>query len=303
MNNKRLYQGLADLGLMYDPAVAVVYSGAQEYYGGFLWGAKWFCGMPEDFQKRYRLCVALNGMKFTLAMENFEKPRDWEAISAATCFILAGCLLDHLIDEGISEDRALALEKLDWEYCAHYFVRFGPARSEHTVDMLYGVIGAFLRERKHVSTAAYHQLISHLRRAIQAETADKKSIGEDRELVVDKSVLFVVIGFELAMYGDHTQQEWETFFLIGDIFRIIDDLCDAEQDARVGHMNSLLSGQELTDLPIDKTLSDLGESLEQLKALVSEPFYEFIRYEIQSWTLSNAYLFNKITEGIPCPTL
>ena len=303
MNNRRLYEELTRMGLMYDPATAAAYSAAQEYYGSFLWKTRWFRKIPGDLQNRYRLCIAMNGMKFALAMENFRKPRDWEAISAATCFILAGCLLDYLIDEGSSGDRGLALEKLDWEYCAHYFVRFGPARDGHTVDLLYSVIASYLQKKKHSSHAAYDQLIGHLKRAVQAETADGKHILEDKTLVADKSVLFVVIGFELALYGNHTQQEWETFFLIGDIFRIIDDLCDAEQDACAGHVNSLLSMEILTDNQLDEIFSILQDSLERLEALISEPFFEFIRHEIRSWTLGNAYLFKRMTEVTPCPIL
>ena len=40
-----------------------------------------------------------------------------------------------------------------------------------------------------------------------------------------------------------------------------------------------------------------------IKHLFSNPFFEFIRHEIRSWTLGNAYLFKRMTEVTPCPIL
>ncbi len=303
MDKQKLYEGLRELRLLYDPAAASDYGSVLEFYGGFLRETSWFRALPKELRRRYGLCVALNGAKFSLAAESFHKPRDREAISAAVCFILVGCLLDHLLDEGSPDEQKLAREKLEWDYCAHYFVRFGPMMNHHAVDGLYSVVAAFLQKRRVSCPGAYDQLLGHLKRAVLAETADGSSIAADRTLVRDKSVLFVVIGFELALYGEHSRQEWDTFFLIGDIFRMIDDLCDAEQDAEAGRTNSLLSRHGLTTRQLLLTLSELRRALERLDELACEPFCAFIRHEIRTWTLSNPYLFNRTMEASPCPIL
>lgn len=305
MNNELLYHGLRQLGLLYDPSTAAHFSTALEYYGSFLRETEWFRALPLDIQRRYSFCIALNGMKFSLAAENFQKPIDREALSAAVCFILAGCLLDHLLDEGTPDSRKSALEKLGWEYCAHYFVQFGSAKTVHTVDLLYSIIASFLKKRMGAVPAIYNDLLTHMQRAVQAEvyTLEERGSPIDMALTADKSILFVVIGFELALYGEHLPQEWEVFFLIGDILRMIDDLCDAEQDMLEGRVNSLLpNDKEANDRWLCQSLDHLQQALVRLKALVREPFFAFVHYEIQSWTLSNTYLYKKTMETSPCQT-
>lgn len=303
MDNALLYRGLKEMELLYDPSAARLYGTSMEYYGGSLRAADWFRALPEEFQRRYGFCVSLNAMKFALAAESFQKPLDGEALSAAVCFVLAGCILDNMLDEGDPADRAAAEEKLAWEYCAGYFLRFAPARADHAVDRLYSVIGSFLRKGKEHSIAAYDRLLAHLHRAVQAETFSLKGLRGPQEeaLAADKSVLFTVIGFELALYGEHTAQEWEAFFLIGDTFRLIDDLCDAEQDQLAGRANSLLANAGADDSEwIPRALEALRQALARLEAVVSRPFFTFLRYELQSWTLSNAYLYQKMLEAPLC---
>lgn len=305
MNNELLYHGLQQLGLLYDPSISSYFGTALEYYGSFLRETDWFRALPSDMQRRYSFCIALNGMKFSLAAENFQKPLDKDALSAAVCFILAGCLLDHLLDEGDPDSRTTALEKLDWEYCAHYFVEFGPAKTAHVVDLLYSTIASFLKKKMGTAPIIYNDLLSHMQRAVQSEvyTSEERSNPTDMVLTTDKSILFVVIGFELALYGEHLPREWETFFLIGDILRMIDDLCDAEQDVLAGRVNSLLpNDKETNSLWLCRSLDNLQQALVRLKDLVREPLFSFICYEIQSWTLSNTYLCKKIMETPPCQT-
>ncbi len=301
MDNRKLYEGLQQLGLLYDPADTASYSPVMEFHSGFLRETDWFHALSRELRRCYGLCVAMNGTKFSLAAESFHKPRDKEAISAAVCFVLAGCMLDHMLDEGSLPEQTLAREKLKWDYCAHYFVRFGPLTDQHAVDRLFCVVAAFLQKRRDSCPEAYNRLLAHIQRTAFSETADDRTIAADQTLTRDKSVLFVVIGFELALFGEHSQQEWDTFFLTGDIFRIIDDLCDAEQDAQAGRTNSLFLQHELTNSRIVLAISELRRALERLEGLACEPFCEFIRHELRIWTLSNPYLFARTMEAPSCP--
>ena len=302
MDHEYLYRGLKEMGLLYDPSAAAFYGVSMEYSSGFLRKMDWFCALPLELRRKYGLCISLNGMKFTLAAENFQKPLDTEAVSAAVCFVLAGCILDNMLDEGSPGDQASAREKLTWEYCARYFIQFDPVGTDHAVDRLYGEIASFLRRKKKFSTAVYDCLMVHMRRAVQAETFVPKGPFDPQSPVfaADKSVLFTVIGFELALYGEHTEEEWEAFFLIGDIFRIIDDLCDAEQDMLAGRTNSLLTGRDRGSEWIGNVLEALRQAMTRLESLVSEPFFAFLRHEVQCWTLSNACLYQKMLEVPLC---
>lgn len=307
MDAKHLYAGLKRLGLLYDPAAAVAYGTAMEHYSGPLRETAWFHALPEELRRRYSFCVAVNGMKFALAAESFHRPLDRKACSAAVCFILAGCILDNLLDEGSPAERRIAREKLVWGYCERYFVRYEIDGTGHVVDRLYSEIALFLRDHGEKTPDVYGCLLEHLRRAVRAEVHTSQGTWKtgdamDIALVADRSVLFTVIGFELALFGMHTPEEWEVFFLIGDIFRIIDDLCDAEADSRAGRVNSLLMKIGGSDpLWAENALEDLARALARLERSVSTSFFAFLRYELQSWTLSNPYLYQKMLEESPCP--
>lgn len=309
MQEECLYTGLKKLGLFYDPASATAYGTAMEYYGGPLRETGWFRAMPEELQRRYSFCVTLNGMKFALAAESFHRSLDREACSAAVCFLLAGCILDHMLDEGTPLEQRTAREKLAWEYCAQSFLHFSPAKADHVVDRLYGELARFLQKHGQEAPDARDLLLTHLRRAAQAEALASQGAwnggnAPDAATVANKSVLFTVVGFELALFGKHTPEEWEVFFLIGNIFRIMDDLCDAEADSQAGRANSLLmkSGTG-SSLWCEDALEELAHALARLEKLVCAPFFAFIRYELQSWTLSNPNLYRKVLEEPSCPTL
>lgn len=306
MDHERLFAGLKELGLLYDPAAATGYGTAMEYYSAALRDTAWYHALPEELRRRYGFCIAVNGMKFALAAESFHRWLDRDACSAAVCFILVGCILDNLLDEGTPVQRQLAREKLTWEYCQRYFVHHEETGVDCAVDRLYSQIGVFLREGEQRAPDACACLLEHLRRAASAElhSAQETRNGGtvDAALVADKSILFTVIGFELALFGTHTPEEWEAFFLIGNIFRLMDDLCDAEEDSRAGRANSLLIRGGREDRPcVENALEELAQALTRLEKLVSAPFFAFLRYELRSWTLSNAFLYRKMLEESPCP--
>lgn len=281
---RSLKKGLGEIGLLYREETE--YRTALQDYAGMLQGEDWLASLPPELRKRYDLCVSLNCMKFSLAAESFRKTLRRDAVAAGTAFILAGCIADSLLDECSPLQREIAFRKLDWAYCGHYFERLGTLLEPHPLDQLYEVVGKFLKAGKLTSPAYYEDILSLLRRAAQAECligARKKS----KSAVMDKSVLFVVIGFQLAFYGEYSALEREIFFRIGDIFRLVDDLCDLEEDERSGQPNSLLltSPGESPSVLAEAAVSELQQKLLQLQELISRDFYHFLRHEIRVWTL------------------
>ena len=298
-----LYQGLQKEGLLYNTNIAAKYSMHFSYYRDFVKDAYWLQEFPIELKKRYESNISINCMRYALAAKNFHKPLEREAVSAAIAFVVAGCCLDNMLDSGILEERQLALDKLNWDYCAHYFVTFGTRKALHPVDMLYEAIGSFLCKKSEIDYSAYKKLMQYLKRAAFSEqrSVDCSDFFSDEYTVRDKSVLFVVIGFLLALYGRHTSLEEKTFFLIGDIFRSIDDLCDFEEDKSGGSVNSLFikkGTMEISDtIKIVQELQWLHNALQQLSGYIEAPFYEFIKFNLQLWTLENPYIYQKFLAG------
>lgn len=290
-----LYSKLKEADLLYWPDEAEIYGTAISYYSTFWREAAWAKALDEDTKQRYALCMDMNSMKFALAAECLRRPLDKEALSAAVCFVFTGCLLDNLVDCGSPTEREQVLKMLEWKYCAHYFVSFGPAKSNYIIDVLFNVIARYLKDRKETEPKAYDQFLAYLRRAIAAEATslDSEKHIQQKNVIMDKSVLFEVLGFQLAFFGANTRREWDIFFLIGNIFRIIDDLCDEEDDAENGQINSLLSGECGS---LEQMLAELTQALERLKQLTGPALYHFIRYEVRCWTLDNPYLYQKAFE-------
>lgn len=298
---KILYQGLQKEGLLYSTNIAAEYSMYFSYYRYLVEEASWFLEFPMELKKRYALNISINCTKYALAAKNFGKTLEQEAISAATAFVLAGCCLDDMLDGNVQEERQLALEKLNWEYCAHYFVEFGKRKALHPVDILYEAVGNFLQKKSELDRLSYEQLLQYLRRAAFSEqwSGSCTDFSSDEYAVRDKSVLFVVIGFLFALFGTHTQKEEKAFFLIGEIYRSIDDLCDYEEDKRAGFVNSLFIQKEAIPdtIIIARELHWLHNALQQLRRFIDQPFYDFIRFNLQLWTLENPYIYQKFLVG------
>jgi len=275
-----LKKGLGEIGLLYrEETEHALQDWAYRDEG-------WFAGLPPDIRERYSLCVSLNRVKFSLAAESFGKSLRPEAARAGTAFILSGCIVDSLLDEGNPQQRETALRKLDWTYCGHYFERFGARLETHPLDQLYEMVGRFLEVGKPSFPAYYADILSQIRRAARAEWLIG-SRQKSASAIMDKSVLFVVIGFQLAFYGAYTARQRDIFFRIGDLFRLIDDLCDLEADERSGQANSLLSAFQAAGpgALAEAAVSELRQKLHRLQGLVSEDFYRFLRYELRVWTL------------------
>lgn len=298
-----LYQGLQKEGLLYNTGTAAAYSIYLSYYRYFVEDTLWFRELPEKLKNRYELSISVNCMKYALAAKDFHKPLEQEAVAAAVAFGLAGCYLDDMLDGNIQEERQLALEKLKWDYCTHYFVAFGIKKTMHPIDMLYEVVGDFLKKKSEHDYSTYEKLIQYLKRVAFSEqqSADCSDSFSDEGAVRDKSVLFVVVGFFLALYGRHTSVEEKSFFLIGDIFRSIDDLCDFEEDRRSGCVNSIFvqkDTKEASDTEkVVKELQWLHDALQQLRGLIGRAFYDFIQFNLQLWTLGNPYIYQKFLAG------
>lgn len=282
-----LKKGLEGIGLLYRKEEEAYYYAALDDYAELVRKNNWYFKLPSDIRNRYDLCLSFNYMKFSFAAESFGKPLNYEAATAGTAFILAGCVIDSLLDEGNPEHRELALRKLDWPYCERYFVWFGSRREAHTIDYLYETIGHFLEKGKQSKPQYYDDILSQIRRAAQAESLTGTQGQRTETTVIEKSVLFTAIGFQLAFFGEYTAQEKDIFFQIGDIFRLIDDLCDLEEDEYSGQANSLLLKMSIGSHKAfcEAAISELNKKLMRLQGFINQDFYRFLRYEVCAWTL------------------
>lgn len=278
-----LVEGLRQRNLLPRTDTADFYETAIEYHGAFVRSSEWFQQLPSIYRKQYAEAAARHSMRHILASQSFGRVPDDEAISAAVAFCMVGCILDDMIDNGTIAERRQAQEFLDWTYCSAYFENFDSRAGAHAVDFLYETVGSFLDMHKNQDEEAYELLIEHLKRASEAERHTLTY-----EQTFDKSELFTVLGFEIALFGQHTAEEWAAFQLCGRISRLIDDLCDADQDIIARRPNSLVKRHgALTSRMIEVVLNEIEEALQLLSRTASEAFSDFMRYTVQQWTMDN----------------
>ena len=150
-------------------------------------------------------------------------------------------------------------------------------------------------------------------------------------LITDKSILFVVIAFELALFNDkNLDKHLKAIYRIANIFRLIDDLCDISEDYFRKQKNSIFELDNIDfdilsnnlvkkktkktspsykidnqydrynlienyfDAPIDKFIDEIN----LLKSELGSIFFNFVNYEIRDWTMSCKYIRERYYRGI-----
>ena len=124
----------------------------------------------------------------------------------------------------------------------------------------------------------------------------EKIPDEDLSILIDKSTLFEKVVFLTATYGYNTIQSVEAAELLGEMFWLVDDLCDFVEDVHAGRKNSLLfycikERKELTlerriELVynnMDFAVDHLNNVLAKLKKLVDNEMFFFIVLQIWKW--------------------
>lgn len=295
---ERLYSGLQQRELLYSRTDSLIFGGGEARFLMFLDGTPGARFLRHSDAAPYRHVISMNVRKYVLAMQSFGKSWNVRALCCATIFSLLGCLLDGQLDEGTPEEKNSALRVLDWEKgCGRYLT--GAAAGENSLaESLLTELGAFLQAIRSSSPEIYKDLLVQMQQAANAEyeSISPSQTPKDSLYAADRSALFTFLGFKLAASGRLTRQEAQLCRLVGQVFRLVDDLCDIEEDADRGQINSILcKAKNEAELlhSIDKAFLELDRVLKLLDQGFSREFYRFLLYELRLWTLSNRYIFSR----------
>ncbi len=289
----------------------------------------------------------MNSMKFYLACEEFKVLKNKDNIKAAIYFTVLGCVLDKMIDEGNDKIKNMALEKLSWNYCKDYFIEFKDEKEDSVIDYLFQYLGKVLKMMKKENFLLYKNIVYFIERAIDSEVYVTLRLKNDNFilskykmnnidssenienlLITDKSILFVVTAFELALFNDkNLDKHLKVIYRIANIFRLIDDLCDISEDYCRKQKNSIFELNDIEfdilsdnlvkkktspshkidnqydrynliesyfDSPIDKFIDEIN----LLKSELGSTFFNFVNYEIRDWTMSCKYIRERYYRGI-----
>lgn len=223
-------------------------------------------------------------------------------VYAATCFVLFCCVVDKILDSrrfSQSEKETLCEELLFfWNKETRGRCRFPEIweLGAQTAD--------FLAVQKKADSSRYLMLKDKIDRAFFSEIyLYEHSLFDFDETVnlyhlTDKSVEFVSASFEIAAYDSAQERMKEIANLIGELFWLIDDVCDFPADIEEGSMNSALifctdmSQQmllykriEYAALHIDGMIQEMEIKAEYLGKAMGSEMYRFIQNELWDWTL------------------
>ena len=302
MTDELIFNELRKRGLTYRPDAEVAFLLDDSYYRSFLSYFPVLDLFSHPEAQRYQSMIGRSARMYVLTMQSFQKKWTSHALCCAVAFTLLGCFLDDQIDEGTAEERSSARKLLSWEEgCGRYF-EGRESRADSFAESLLLELGIFMQNIRNSDLQGYDILISELRRVAKAEgicASAMKHPGE-KQYVIEKSVLFVLVGFRIAASGRLSNKEEQLCSLIGETKRIIDDLCDLESDSVCGHMNSISCGENSEEglkKRIFQSFAELDDSLHCLQKNLSPLLFHYLIFELQQWTLENEYMRQRSWEN------
>lgn len=293
-----LFLGLCQRELLYSPADAPLFSSQENYFLKFLENVTAVQLLKRRESEPYRSVISLGLRSYVLAMQSFGKKLNARALSCAVLFSVLGSLLDDRIDRGTTPERESALRLLHWERgCGGYF-QGKITRCGNYAEELLTEISAYLQIIRFRQREAYNDLLRQLQQAAEAESqpiypADSRQASH---YVMHKSVHYTQLGFALAASGSLSRREACLCRMVGRVYRLIDDLCDMEEDAAGDQINYITArAQNQRELlhSLEQAFRELDKALAALKQGMSREFYTFLLYELRLWTLSNRYIFQR----------
>lgn len=250
-----------------------------------------------------KMCV-LNYNKFVLWQRCFAGKIDEEKIKAATEFVAFCCLADKFLDSGRfdREEKEIVYESLNIRNFQGETSYTGRAFSE--LDEFINHIRNFLERNQMDHAEEIQCILLRMRAAYESEkymylfplSNDDRISREEYHLLTDKSVQFEIAAFMIASMGYNSEQSLNAANCIGEIFWVLDDLCDLLEDIKNGQKNSLLfyscdpdenisikDRAQQTVCHLDQYILILFQNLESLKQLVSEDLLHYIYAEVWDW--------------------
>jgi len=277
----------------------------QKYYDFLAFEPQLLAQISKEYGSRFLNVLLINSKKYVLLCRQFGSRKHKRLLRTAVYFTLLGCILDDMLDRGSSIKKAEAAKKLGWEYGKDYFTGFAPAKSGSAIDLIFGQLAEGFRMIQRMDGERYAYIISLIQRAVEAELFAEGACAakgvickENKEAVMDKSVLFAVIPAEitLAGYQGLSADDRKLFTCIGHIFALVDDVCDYYEDLESGQKNIIVDQVRRSSEKeaVKQAVSSIAAQLEYLKEKADSSFYQFIWEEVKEWALSNAELREKI---------
>lgn len=269
----------------------------------------------DQVEKKYEFdmqkIVIPNYKKFALWQECYFGKIDIEKIKIATEFIIFCCLVDKFLDSGrfTREEKNLVCQKI----VADNFFSSKNYKSDIFIelDILLNNIRKFILDNE-CSNAEKDKLLKLIDKALVSEVyMYRHPLGEndamekkDYHYLIDKSIEFEKSAFAIATYTANNERSENAAKNVGNVFWIIDDLCDLMEDIKYNRKNSLLFVGIDCDEPIsiskrieyayknmDWFIEKLINNLNALKNNSSEKFYDYIVNEVWEWCFDIRRMF------------
>lgn len=242
-----------------------------------------------------------NYRKFYLWQQHFCGKAHIKKIKIAIEFIIFCCLVDKILDSKrfTEEQKNYVCEKIvtknfssPHKYESQNFIE---------LDILLNDVRKYIIKSK---SDEEEKLLESIDKALLSEVYMYRNIlekkdsmkQEDYHYLTDKSVEFEKAAFMLATYNCNSYESNLAATNVGEIFWIIDDLCDLPEDVKCKRKNSLLflniDDESFIDISkrvevacdnLDIYIRRLKSNLLQLKINAGEDFYDYIINEIWEW--------------------
>lgn len=256
----------------------------------------------STIEQKYGFDMRLNYKQLYLWQRTVMSEVDEERIMVAGKLVLFCCLVDNFLDSprfSIAEKDKLC-EMAGITFFNSPIPNDSPNFPEMNI-LAQDVLGFY---QAHPTDIAYPNWKEDLFHAFQSEVYMYRSMlkkqeglpDEDLGLLLDKSVKFEKAAFLTATYGYNTAQSVEAAKLLGEVFWLVDDLCDFIEDVHAGRKNSLLfycvqeSGVftleqriEMAYANMDLAIDRLNSVLICLRTLVNRDMLFFIVSQIWKW--------------------
>lgn len=272
----------------------------------------------DKVEQKYGFNMKLNYAQLTLWQRRFCAPNESElkenAFYASGAFVLFCCLIDNFLDSprftvADKEDVYKKIEQFDGAiYKNNKFLE---------LDILIEQFLFFLNSCSEDANCKKAYLRTEINRAFTSEIymyksalhKDSRLSDAEFNLLVDKSVAFEKAALLTASYGNNSAKSLKAAEVMGNIFWLIDDLCDFVEDIRENRKNSLLlycvkentnySLEERVEMVyqnIEIPIQQLFQNINELRTVAGQELYVFMMNQIWKWAFRVREVISDISD-------
>lgn len=238
--------------------------------------------------------------KFLLWRREFCTADNDEAVYAAVYFVLYCCLADKILDSVrfSQKDKMNVCNELE----GFWNQRDTESQTFPELTEMGQKVRTFLIADKQRKNSRFTLLAQKMERAFSSECfmfyhlLDKFDETMELSKLTDKSVEFVSAAFWIAAYDVNDDRMEKAAETIGEIFWLIDDVCDYISDIQTGSMNSALifCTDTALSIPLERRIEQaamnmgkmicmLEDKVKKLEILIGREMRDFILSELWNW--------------------